>query len=270
MFRKMAIAALAVVAGLFILNTTYFGSYAKTAWRKAKSAANHQVPLEFKIETLRHEIAQLIPDMRKNISALAEEIVAVNKLQEEVVETRASLSAQKDNLRAMKDALQTGDTKVSYRGNTFGADKFKAKLDREFNSCKQREKDLDVKEQMLEVRREKLAADREQLEGMKSQKQQLELRLAQLETEMRTLRVAQTKSRFQLDDSRLGRIKNELNQLENQLKVEQTASELLSTWQPDGDVRVDSKAKSSDQIIKEVDDYLGDAPKSKVAVETKR
>ena len=41
----------------------------------------------------------------------------------------------------------------------------------------------------------------------------------------------------------------------------------MSTWQPDGDIKVDSKAKSADQIIREVDEFLGDAPKSKVAVE---
>jgi chromosome segregation ATPase len=263
----MAIAALAVVAGLFILNTTYFGSYAKTAWKKAKSAANNQVPLEFKIETLRNEISQLIPDMKKNISAISEEIVAVDNLQRDVTELRASLSAQKENLRAMKEALQTGDTHVNYRGSIMTAERLKVRLDHAFNSCKQREQDLEIKEQMLDARREKLAADREQLEGMKSQKQQLELRVAQLETELRTLRAVQTKSRVQFDDSRLARIKNELAKLENQLKVERTASDLLSTWQPDGDIKVDSKAKSADQIIKEVDEFLGDAPKSKVAVE---
>ncbi len=267
MFKKMAIAALAVVAGLFVLNTTYFGSYAKTAWKKAKSAANHQVPLEFKIETLRNEISQLIPDMKKNISALAEEIVAVDNLQREVSELRASVTAQKENLRAMKEALQTGDTHVSFRGSITTVDRLKVRLDREFNSCKQREQSLDVKEQMLDARREKLAADRETLDSMKAQKQQLELRLAQLEAELRTLRTMQTKSKVQFDDSRLARIKKELAQLENQLKVERTASDLLSTWQPDGDIKVDSKAKSADQIIKEVDDYLGDAPKSKVAVD---
>jgi len=267
MFRKIAIAALAVVAGLFILNTTYFGSYAKTAWKKAKTAANNQVPLEFKLETLRNEIAHLIPDMKKNISAIAEEIVAVDNLQRDVNDLRASLTTQKDKLRAMKEALQTGDTQVTFGGGTVTVDRLKSRLNREFNSCKQREKDLDIKEQMLAARQEKLQADREQLESMKSQKQQLELRVAQMEAEVRTLRTVQTKSKFQFDDSRLARIKNELNQLENQLKVERTATDLMSTWQPDGDIKVDSKAKSADQIIREVDEFLGDAPKSKVAVE---
>ena len=43
-----------------------------------------------------------------------------------------------------------------------------------------------------------------------------------------------------------------------------------ATWQPDGEIRVDSKAKSSDQVIKEVDEFLGDGPKNKVAVENNR
>jgi chromosome segregation ATPase len=263
----MAIAALAVVAGLFVLNTTYFGSYAKTAWKKAKSAANNQVPIEFKIETLRNEISHLIPDMKKNISALAEEIVAVKKLESLVTEQRASLRDQKENLRAMKEALQTGDSHVNYRGGLVRVEKLQTWLDRELNSCKQREKELAINEQILEARREKLEADKEQVANLKSQKQQLELRLAQLEAELRALRAVQTKSKFQFDDSRMARIKDELNRLEDQLKVERTSYDLLSTWQPDGDIKVDSKAKSADQIIREVDDYLGDAPKGKVAVE---
>jgi chromosome segregation ATPase len=266
MLRKMAIAAVAVVAGLFILNTTYFGSYAKTAWRKAKVTANNQVPLEFKIETLRNEIVQLIPDMRRNISAIAEEIVAVDNLQREVTDLRASILSKKEELRAMKEVLQSGDVRVDFRGNMYTADRLKTRLDRDFNQCKTREKDLDVKELMLDARREKLAADREQLDSMKSQKAQLELRVQQLDAELRTLRTVQTKSKFQFDDSRLARIKNELAQLENQLKVERTAVDLYSTWEG-SETRVDSKAKSADQVIKEVDEYLGDAPKSKVVKE---
>jgi hypothetical protein len=145
-------------------------------------------------------------------------------------------------------------------------DKLKTRLDRDYNICKQREKDLEIKEQMLDARRDKLAADREQLDSMKAQKAQLELRVQQLEAELRTLRTVQTKSKFHFDDSRLGRIKKELDQLENQLRVERTAVDLYSTWQ-ENEARAESKGKSADQIIKEVDDYLGDAPKTKVVKE---
>src|SRR5262249_51679327 len=136
---------------------------------------------------------------------------------------RASVRDQKEYLRAMKDALQTGDTQVNFRGSPYSAQRLKTRLDNDLNSCKQREKQLEINEAILEARREKLQADKEQVENMKGQKQQLELRVAQLEAELRTLRAVQTKSKFQLDDSRLARIKNELNQLEDQLKVERTS-----------------------------------------------
>lgn len=268
MLKKMAIAALAVVAGLFILNTTYFGSYAKTALRKAKSAANNQVPLEFKIETLRNEIAHLVPDMKKNISAIAHEIVAVNTLKEEVAEIRAHLTTQKDNLRAMAEALKSGDAQVSYNGYTYRVDRLQAKLDLAFESCKQCEKELAMKEKLLEAREEKLDADRHNLTSMKSQKEALEVRLAQLEAELKTLRVAQTRSQFQLDDSRLGKIKGALADLEKQLKVERTKNDLMGAFEAEI-TSIEKQTKSPDQVIKEVESYLGDGVKTNSTITRK-
>jgi chromosome segregation ATPase len=268
MLKKMAIAALAVVAGLFVLNTTIVGSYTKTALRKARSAANNQVPLEFKIETLRNEISRLIPDMKKNLGAIADEIVAVDTLKEEVAGIRSHLATQKENLRAMAEALKSGDARVSYNGYTYRADRLQAKLDLALESCKQCEKELAMKEKLLDARQEKLDMDRHQLTSMRSQKEALEVRLAQLEAELKTLRVAQTRSQFQLDDSRLGKIKGALADLEKQLKVERTKNDLMGAFEAEI-TSIEKQPKSPDQVIKDVESYLGDSVKSNSTITRK-
>ena len=82
MFKKIAIASVVVVAGLVLLAKTNLGSYAHTAWKKAKIGVSEQVPLEFEIERVRDEVSKLTPDMDKNFNAIAHEMVAIDNLRD--------------------------------------------------------------------------------------------------------------------------------------------------------------------------------------------
>src|SRR5712692_1463237 len=112
MFRKIAIAALAVVGGLFILNSTHLGSYAKTAWKKVKATAKAQIPLENQLEVIRYEVSQFMPELRKQVSGLAAETVAVQSLRHEVTDIRASLDKQRSKIVAMRDELKSTPVKI--------------------------------------------------------------------------------------------------------------------------------------------------------------
>ena len=131
MCKKLVIATIAVVAGLFILNSTHLGSYARTAFHKVKSAVKGQIKPEFVLETARNEAAQLFPDMRKNIGVVAAKDVAVQRLREEVVAIRNNLERQKDHIRAMKDGVKDGTEKVSYKGNIYSSRQRSVRLGRE-------------------------------------------------------------------------------------------------------------------------------------------
>src|SRR5437879_6176454 len=116
MVKKIFIATIALVAGLVILKSTHLGSYAKTAIKKAKAAVKGQVTPEFMLDTARNDAAQLIPDMRKNISSVAAKDVAVQRLREEVASIRTNLDRQKDTVRVMKDGLKNGTELVTSNG----------------------------------------------------------------------------------------------------------------------------------------------------------
>jgi len=265
MFRKLGIAALAVVAGLFILNSTHLGSYARTAWQKVRVSAKRQVPLEFQLETIRNESAQLIPDMRKNLSLIASETVAVGNLKEEIGLIQVSLEKQKGDLRAMKDEIKSGDQKVAFNGRLYSRERINDLVARKLSAAKRCQDELDAKKSLLEAKEKSLDAAREQLMSIKTQKDQLEAQIAQIEAELKTLRLAQTKSNFHLDDSRLSRIKASLAEVRNEMKVQQTEAELLGQWN-DEMIIGEKKAKTAAQVSKEVDDFLGGSSEEGVVV----
>jgi hypothetical protein len=259
MLKKIAFAAVAVVAGLFILNSTHMGSYARTAWHKAKKAAKCQVPLEFQLESARNEIAQLIPDMNRHIDVIAQETQAVRRLRDDITLTRANLAEQKRNLLAMKDDLKKGDVKILYGDKFYSADRVSQKLSRDLAQCQRCEKELESREKMLEAKDAALDAAREQLASMKSEKAKLEVLVEQTEAELKTLRVAQTRSQFHLDDSRLSHIKQTLADIRDQMRAQQTASELRAEFLNDTiPVAQQKTVPSKDQLIKQVEAYLGD------------
>ena len=106
MFKKLLLTALAVVAGLFILNHTRLGSYGQTAWGKIRNTAKKQVPLAFELERVKQQVAQLVPDMRKHLSTVAEEIVAIDNLKEEIQVAKGNLAKQNDAIHTMMEQLK--------------------------------------------------------------------------------------------------------------------------------------------------------------------
>src|SRR5258708_39752031 len=106
MFKNLAIASLAVLAGLMIWHKTSVGSYMNFAWKKAKATASNSVPLEWEIERLREEVANLVPDMKKQLSSIAEEKVAIERLGKEIDVAQVNLKDQKENIKTMRGELK--------------------------------------------------------------------------------------------------------------------------------------------------------------------
>src|SRR5947208_369328 len=125
MFKKIGIAVLAVVAGMFILRSTHLGAYARTAWHKVRTTVKHEVPIEFQLDTIRQEVAQLMPDMRKNIGLVAAETVAVQRLREEVVTIHEKLDGELEHVRGWRDALDNATATVSYGGRSYSVERAK-------------------------------------------------------------------------------------------------------------------------------------------------
>jgi len=255
MFKKLAIGTLIAVAAVTVLSYTKLGSYASTAWTKARVSAKKQVPIEFEIDRLKNEVAQLIPDMKRNRSLIAEEMVAVDNLKEEIATTRTKLDSQKTVLLKLSKDVEGGEQTFVINHQSYPRARVIEKLSRDLESFKRCEAELKSREQMLEAKERSLDAARQQLVTMRDQKQELEVQIAQLEADLKTVRLAQTRCKFQVDDSRLTEIKRSLADLKTRLKVEKTAAELEGEFANDA-MPVEATVKPANDVAREVREYL--------------
>jgi len=251
MCKKLGISSVTLLVGLVLLWYTGLTSYVSTFWTQAKDGLKHQVPIEFEIERLRGEVAKIMPEMKKNFSTIAEEMVAVENLQKDVSQLRANLEKQKQNLLTMTNDLEKGTKVIYYDNKPYPADRVRDKLERDYASYKVGESELKSKEQLLEAREKSLEAAKEQMGALKSQKQDLEVQLAQLEADLKNVRLAQTRSKTALDDSQLARCKASLSELRDRLNVEVKKTELQAQFSNDA-IPVDKKNKSTNDLIKDI------------------
>jgi chromosome segregation ATPase len=267
MWKKILFGAVAGVVVLALLANTRCGSkltsFLGTAWDKATDQAEKQVPLEFEIERLRHETAQLVPDMRKHLGVIAEEMVAVDNLRQDIKVAKDKQVTRKRDILTMTADLKSGQERIVYDGRPYSANRVKEKLEQDLAAYDRTEAEIKRTEQVLEAREKALDAAKEQLAVMKAKKQELELKLTELEAKVKTLALAKAKSKVQFDDSRLANIQASIAELENRLKVESTKLELEN--QVCDPIPVDKKVKTTNEVIKDVESRFGDKPEAKVA-----
>jgi septation ring formation regulator EzrA len=254
--------ALIVIAGAFVFHRTHLGSYVATAWCNVTKDARNQVPLEFEVDRIRHEIERLDDDMRGQLGPIAEEMATVKTLGHRVQITRKSLADEKSALLALTRQVEAGEKYVSTGDEEYSAEDAKVKLARDFASFQGCEAELKSQEQLLAAKRQSLQAVTDQLAGMKGLKRDLEIRLAQLEADLKTVRLAQTKDKFQLDDSRLSDIKNSLSDIEHRLNVERARTELNGQY-VGTPVPARKKVLPTSDLTAAVKKYFDKAPASK-------
>jgi chromosome segregation ATPase len=260
--KKVVIGLLIIAGGLFLLRKTNVCSYVSTAWAKVKTGAKNQVPLEFEVDRVRHEIAGLEDDMRAHVGPIAEEMATIKDLRKRIDSTRDELKNQKRNILAMTRDLERGTETISYGDGDYSADEVRAKLDGDFASYRRCEAELKSQEKLLAAKQKSLRAVRGQLASMKSLKRDLEVQLAQLEADLKTVRLAQTRDKYQLDDSRLSDIKASLAEIEHRLNVERSVTELNGQVASDP-ISVHKKAKPVSDLTKEVKKYFGESTKER-------
>lgn len=267
MTKKIAIAVVAVAAGLLVLGFTTAGrkacSLARLYGTKASNALENQIPPEVEIERLRSELAQMGPEMKKHLGKMAEEMVAVENLKKDIVEHRAELDKQRKAIAVMQKELKSGDKVIEINGKEFPRHRIEAKLVSDWETFKRSEALLKNKEQLLETKEQGLETAREQLKAMEETKDQLKLELAQLETEVKAMRVAEARDKMHFDDSRLGRVKEDVANLKTRIEKQRVQGELVRKYTADPGVEVNKKVKT-DETLKEIDAYFSKGTEKEV------
>ena len=244
---------LATVGGL-VFGIDAF-SYLSTSARKVRAEVKANVPLEFEIERARTMVADLIPDIQKNMHVIAQEEVEVADLGDQIARSEKSLEAERSRLLALRSDLDNSTGKFHYAGKKATGQEVRTELGRRFERFKTAEATLKAKRQILEGRERSLAAARDKLEGMLAAKRDLEVQVQNLEARLKVVQAAQTSSQFQFDDSRLSRCKKLVQELRKRLDV---AERIV---QQDGKLMenliIDSEAP--EDIAEQIDNYFGEA-----------
>jgi chromosome segregation ATPase len=267
MCKKLGLAALVIVAGIIVLNKLDLLGYAKLGIQRAKERARDQISPELKIERLKQDIVQLAPDMDKHRSAMAAEMVAIDKLKREIQVTENNLERRKKEIVTMRTLLKEHTEFVTLNGDRYPREKVESRLARDWESFKQAEAALKSQRDLLRAREDNLSLAEQKLAELKSKKEQLEIRVAQLETELRNLRLAQQRSNFKIDDSAFSNIQRQFEEIEERLAREKKELELKQAeFSNNLEIPVRQHVQTQ-EALKEIEERFGG---SKVAAEPKK
>lgn len=219
MKKTIALLAAGVLAVVVLAKTTNVSSYVGTAWCKAKNAVKQQVPTEFEIDRISHDIANLDQALDRMIRPIAEHKVAVDRLRREVTDNEAKLAEQKkvllDATAAVKRAVP--GEKLVYAEKTYSVEKVKHKIALDFRGYKRFEATVEAQRKLLDSKEQTLQAAQEQLNTFIAKKKDFELQLAQLRAEHEVNKVAAVGTDITIDSTPLTNIAQSLKELKDSI-----------------------------------------------------
>jgi chromosome segregation ATPase len=219
MMKKVIFASVGglLLVGAFVGRDVF--SYIHTSWGYVKQSAQEAVPIDFQIDRARGLIADLAPEVRKNMHVIAKEEVEVQKLEEQIADAETRLVKDKEQLIRLKTDLAEAKEKYQYAGRTYTAAEVKTDLANRFERFKTADATLASLKQIHSARQKSLDAARQKLEGMLAAKRQLQVEIENLEARSQMVAAAQTTSNYQFDDSRLGHVKELISSLKTRMEV---------------------------------------------------
>lgn len=255
MCKKIGIAVVAVLIGLFVVKKTEFGSWLKVCCRDARAAIRNQIPLESEIARLKSELANLDKSDARHYDAVAEKVVVVDNLRKEIAKTRVNLEEQERSIKVMNDDLKSNRDTFVYSGTSYPREKVEKQLRSDFESFKRAQATLEAKQKKLEALEEGLSKAREQLREMKNVRKDMEIELARLEAELENLNLAKLRSDVRLDDSDYSRIREGMNRVRDRINVQVESIKLQGEF--GGPIRPDTKEKPADKNLnQDIDAYF--------------
>jgi DNA repair exonuclease SbcCD ATPase subunit len=254
--KKLIVLSAVVAGGLYFVNHAWHGSIG-TAWKRARASIEQKINPEFELARIRDQIAQLTPDMHRNIARIAEEMVSVESLDRRVSNLQTKLDDAKRDLAIYTNAIENDTKRVSVDGRQLSAAQVASQVKDKLRTCKVLEREVANTQRVLDAKKQGVEAARQQLAEMKRQKEEMEVLAAEYEAQWKTLQLEQTRSKLKLDDSRLAEIKQSFEKLRERIEVERTKTVLAEQFQTNTLTAPEKKADSTKDVVDEAREYLG-------------
>lgn len=253
MFKKMFI----VAGGLLLLGGLFFGrdacSYVRTAVGSLREGVRDSIPIGVEMDRAHNMIAQLTPEIRRNMHLIAAEEVQVDRLRRQVTSLQEQLVDDEQEIRQLQTDLESGNSQLYYAGVRYSQNQVRTDLTRRFERYQTNEATLQNLVKVLHAREQGLAAANEKLAGMQAARRQLEVEVANLEARKKMVEVAQATSDFNFDDSHLARTRELIERIDTRIEV---AERLLDTQTHFHDEIPLDSAPENEDISQRITEYF--------------
>lgn len=256
MFRmiKYSVAGLlAVVVGGFLLLGSDFTGMIKTSARSIQQSVKESVPVEFELNRAKEKINEILPDLQSQVRMIAEEEVAISRLEKEVQTDTDRIDRREELLTKLRGQMRTQQVSFSVGKMNLNRQQLANHLQTRFDHFKQSRMSLESKRRLLEKRQEGLAAAVLVLEQMRIRQSELGLKVEALAAQHRLIKASQIESGTLVDGSQLSQADQLLDQIETRLAVAQR----VMNYQVDPfETPVESQDVSADVVLSEMDAYF--------------
>lgn len=254
MLKKLALVGVLGTVGAVGLAGTGAWSYVRTGFNSASDSVRENVPIEWEIKRARQMIADLQPEIARNLHIVAREEVGVKNLAEQIASKEAMLAKSKGEIVRLSEDLKSGDVHYVYAGRSYSDDQVREDLANRFKQFKVHEQTTGKLAQVLTAREKNLDAARRKLDEMLAAKRELEVEVENLQARLTMVEVAHASSPVALDDSRLSSTRKLLDEIRTRIDVAETlvANEGILS----GSIQLDEP--SSPELLSEIADYFGE------------
>jgi outer membrane murein-binding lipoprotein Lpp len=268
MFKKMLIAALAVVVGVGLVSGTRLGSHLRYKFAKVCEYAKEQVPLEAEIERLKMEVNNLSREDNRYFDQTARQSVQVEKLQQRVNKVKNDLVVRETYITSLRTALVNEGHFVVFNGGRVQKEPKQIESELRIEALKfmADEKILKADEENLKILKETLAANKAKVDGLLLKRKEMEAQLLVLEKELAQQRLKE-QGKLVIEDGRYGQVSKDIEELKERFELRKQKNELRNQAEQ-GTIRAElEKQVEAQKLDKAIEERFGKLEASKPVAE---
>jgi chromosome segregation ATPase len=231
MIRKTLLgAALTLGLGALAFGTDLF-TFGKTAFTEARTGLRDAVPVSFEIKAARQKLTELDPAVAAAKRVVAEQQIAVERLQGDLARRSAALEEQAREMAFLRNAIGS-DREIRHVGRVIREGDMKRDLAARLTAYETAKTTLGHREALLDAQQRTLAANERKLDAMLTARGQLEVQIEQLEAKHQMVQARETIAGVEIDDTALSDTRDLIQRIDDELSVrERMLDEDGSTWE---------------------------------------
>jgi chromosome segregation ATPase len=264
MTKKIIVAAVVLLVGAWLVKKTQVCSYAAAFFRNGAEHARAQIPRQLELDRIEGEIARMDKDYQKLLRVIAERMVSIKKLNEEITVAEVNRKDMAESLLSLTQAIEAKELPISYKGAKYTTTaKAEATAVRELAELKRLDQKMTSKKKTLEAEQRNLDALKDQLDKLVTQKHEFEVRVATLRANQAELDALVVKSPLKNDQGRVADIKKTLDRIEHEQNVDIQTHVLENQYGTKIDGNNPNARPASPVNLQEIRDYVQGTPSGK-------